>query len=81
MLAAVVDVIRGGLNQYPPGGGDAGLARAASRRISRGSYGLSSDPAAEDLLITFGADRGDRGGMCWRWCDPGDEVIALEPFL
>ncbi|HQV18530.1 MAG TPA: aminotransferase class I/II-fold pyridoxal phosphate-dependent enzyme, partial [Gordonia sp. (in: high G+C Gram-positive bacteria)] len=53
MLAAAVDAINDGQNQYPPGIGVPSLRQAVARH-QREHYGLDYDPDTE-VLITVGA--------------------------
>ena len=77
MLAAARDAITAGLNQYPPGRGIPAL-RAAVVAHSRRLYGLGYD-ADTEVVITTGATEAIAAAML-AFVDPGDEVIALEPF-
>ena len=65
--------LRSGHNQYAPLPGVPAL-REAVLEHQRGWYGL--DP--EDLLITFGATEAIAAALLGL-CDPGDEVVVLEP--
>ncbi len=75
---AAVRAIRSGCNQYSPASGLPDLTRAITEHQRR-FYGLDYDPerevtvfagASEALFSTFQA-----------LCDPGDEVILLQPFF
>ncbi len=75
---AAVAAIRGGLgNQYPPGPGIPELRRAVAQHQQR-FYGLTYDPDAE-VLVTAGATEAIAAAML-ALLEPGDEVIAFEPF-
>jgi N-succinyldiaminopimelate aminotransferase len=74
VVEAAVAALRGGENQYAPLPGVPAL-RDAVRAHQRAYYGLEP----EDLLITFGATEAIAAALL-ALCDPGDEVIALEPF-
>jgi len=77
MLAEARDAITAGVNQYPPGRGIAPLREAVVAH-SRRHYGLEYDPATE-VLITTGATEALAAAIL-AFVDPGDEVVALEPF-
>jgi len=75
---AAVAAIRGGLgNQYPPGPGVPELRLAIAAHQQR-FYGLTYDPDAE-VLVTAGATEAIAAAML-ALLEPGDEVIAFEPF-
>ncbi|HZD98917.1 MAG TPA: aminotransferase class I/II-fold pyridoxal phosphate-dependent enzyme, partial [Micromonosporaceae bacterium] len=75
---AAVAAIRNGLgNQYPPGPGVPELRLAVAQHQQR-FYGLAYDPDAE-VLITAGATEAIAAAML-ALLEPGDEVIAFEPF-
>jgi N-succinyldiaminopimelate aminotransferase len=76
VLDAAVDAIRSGRNQYPPGRGVLEL-RAAIARHQQRFYGLAYDPDTE-VLVTAGATEAI-AAACLALCEPGDEVIVLEP--
>jgi N-succinyldiaminopimelate aminotransferase len=77
LLAAAGAAIAGGLNQYPPSEGLPGLrAAVAAQRLAR--YGTEYDPASE-VLVTFGATEAMSAALL-ALCEPGDEVLVLEPF-
>ena len=77
MLAAAERAIAEGVNQYPPGRGIAPLRRAVVDH-SRRHYGLDYD-ADTEVVITTGATEALAAAIL-AFVDPGDEVIALEPF-
>jgi N-succinyldiaminopimelate aminotransferase len=75
---AAVAAIRGGLgNQYPPGPGIPELRLAVAAHQQR-FYGLTYDPDVE-VLVTAGATEAIAAAML-ALLEPGDEVIAFEPF-
>jgi N-succinyldiaminopimelate aminotransferase len=76
VLDAAVDAIRGGHNQYPPGRGIPELRNAISDH-QRSRYGLGYD-AETSVLVTAGATEAITASIL-ALCEPGDEVIALEP--
>jgi N-succinyldiaminopimelate aminotransferase len=69
--------IASGINQYPPGRGIAPLRQAIADHSAR-RYGLHYDPDTE-VLVTTGATEALAAAIM-AFVDPGDEVIALEPF-
>lgn len=77
MLAEARRAIASGINQYPPGRGIAPLRQAIADHCAR-HYGLSYDPETE-ILVTTGATEALAAAIL-AFVDPGDEVIALEPF-
>ncbi|MGJ3509733.1 pyridoxal phosphate-dependent aminotransferase [Enemella sp. A6] len=76
VLEAAVDAIRGGHNQYPPGRGIPELRSAISAHDER-FHGLRYDPDTE-ILVTAGATEAIAATIL-ALCEPGDEVVALEP--
>jgi N-succinyldiaminopimelate aminotransferase len=74
VIEAAVAALRGGENQYAPLPGVATL-REAVLEHQRSWYGLEP----EDLLITFGATEAIAAALLGL-CDPGDEVVVLEPY-
>jgi N-succinyldiaminopimelate aminotransferase len=74
VIEAAVAALRGGENQYAPLPGVPALREAVFEH-QRGWYGL--DP--EDVLITFGATEAIASALLGL-CDPGDEVVVLEPY-
>ncbi|EFL00940.1 aminotransferase [Streptomyces sp. SPB78] len=75
---AAVRALRDGRgNQYPPGPGVPELRQAIVDHQHR-FYGLSLDPDAE-VLVTAGATEAIAATML-ALLEPGDEVIAFEPF-
>jgi N-succinyldiaminopimelate aminotransferase len=69
--------IASGINQYPPGRGIAPLRQAIADHSAR-RYALRYDPDTE-VLVTTGATEALAAAIM-AFVDPGDEVIALEPF-
>ncbi|HET6949749.1 MAG TPA: pyridoxal phosphate-dependent aminotransferase [Acidimicrobiales bacterium] len=76
VLDAAVEAIRSGHNQYPPGRGLPVLREAVARHQRRW-YGLAYDPDTE-VLVTAGATEAI-AAACLALCEPGDEVVVLEP--
>ncbi len=76
VLDAAVGAIRSGHNQYPPGRGVPALREAIARHQQRW-YGLRYDPDTE-VLVTAGATEAI-AAACLALCEPGDEVVVLEP--
>jgi N-succinyldiaminopimelate aminotransferase len=74
VIEAAVAALRGGENQYAPLPGVPAL-RDAVLEHQRSWYGLEP----EDLLITFGATEAIAAALLGL-CDPGDEVVVLEPY-
>lgn len=77
MLDEARAAIAAGVNQYPPGRGIVSLREAITAHSAR-HYGLSYDPETE-VLVTTGATEALAAAIL-AFVDPGDEVIALEPF-
>ena len=77
MLAEAERAIAEGVNQYPPGRGIAALRQAVVDHSGR-YYGLSYD-AGTEVVVTTGATEALASAIL-AFVDPGDEVIALEPF-
>jgi len=77
MLAAAVDALRSGQNQYPPGPGIPAL-RAAVAAHQRRFWGLEYDPDGE-VLITAGATEAVAAAILGL-AEPGDEVVCFEPY-
>jgi N-succinyldiaminopimelate aminotransferase len=73
-IEAAVAALRGGANQYAPLPG-VPVLREAVFAHQRERYGLEPD----DVLITFGATEAIASALLGL-CDPGDEVIVLEPY-
>jgi N-succinyldiaminopimelate aminotransferase len=78
LLQAAADAILAGHgNQYPPGLGIPELRTAVARDRQR-RYGLQYDPDRE-VLVTAGATEAIAAALLGL-LNPGDEVIALEPY-
>jgi N-succinyldiaminopimelate aminotransferase len=77
MLAAAVEAIRSGQNQYPPGPGIPAL-RAAIGHHQKRFWGLDYDPDGE-ILVTAGATEAIAAAIL-ALCEPGDEVVCFEPY-
>lgn len=77
LLEDAVAAVRGGHNQYPPGIGVPALRHAVAAHQAR-HYGIDLDPDRE-VLVTTGATEGIAAALLGL-VDPGDEVVALEPF-
>ncbi|WP_042405690.1 pyridoxal phosphate-dependent aminotransferase [Streptacidiphilus carbonis] len=75
--AAVRAIREGKGNQYPPGPGIPELRTAIAEHQQR-FYGLTFDPDTE-VLVTAGATEAIAAAML-ALLEPGDEVIAFEPF-
>lgn len=73
---AAIAAIRAGRNQYAPGIGLPELRRAVAAHDER-CYGLTYDPDTE-VMITAGATEAVSACVL-ALCEPGDEVIVLEP--
>jgi N-succinyldiaminopimelate aminotransferase len=73
-IEAAVAALRGGENQYAPLPGVPEL-RDAVLAHQREHYGLEP----EDVLVTFGATEAIAAAIL-ALCDPGDEVVVLEPL-
>jgi N-succinyldiaminopimelate aminotransferase len=74
VIDAAVAALRGGENQYAPLPGVPAL-REAVLEHQRDWYRLEP----EDVLITFGATEAIAAALLGL-CDPGDEVVVLEPY-
>jgi N-succinyldiaminopimelate aminotransferase len=74
VIEAAAAAMRAGENQYAPLPGVPAL-REAVLDHQRRLYGL--DP--EDVLVTFGATEAIAAALLGL-CDPGDEVVVLEPY-
>jgi N-succinyldiaminopimelate aminotransferase len=77
VMQEAIDAIRRGENQYPPGPGVADLRHAIVEH-QRHWYGLDFDPDTE-VLVTAGATEAIAASLL-ALCEPGDEVIAFEPY-
>jgi N-succinyldiaminopimelate aminotransferase len=77
VLEAAVAALRGGANQYAPLPGVPAL-RVAIAEHQRARYGLEHDPDTE-IQVCFGATEAIAAALLGL-CEPGDEVVALDPF-
>ena len=77
VVAAAVEALERGANQYPPGIGIPALRQAVVRHQQR-HYGLELDPDTE-VVVTTGATEAVAAALLGL-VDPGDEVVALEPY-
>jgi N-succinyldiaminopimelate aminotransferase len=77
VLDAAREAISSGANQYPPGQGIPELRRAIAEHQLR-FYGVEVDPDTE-VLVTAGATEAIAATIV-ALCEPGDEVVTLEPF-
>jgi N-succinyldiaminopimelate aminotransferase len=77
ILAAAVDAMRSGQNQYPPGPGIPALRLAIAEHQQR-CYGLDYHPDAE-VLVTAGATEAIAAAVL-ALAGPGDEVVLFEPY-
>lgn len=77
LLAAAIEAIRTGHNQYPPGPGIPEL-RAAIAAHQQHWYGLQLDPA-DEVLVTAGATEAIAAALL-ALIDHGDEVVLFEPY-
>ena len=77
VIAAAVDALEHGANQYAPGIGIAPL-RAAIARHQQRHYGLEVDPDRE-VVVTTGCTEAIAAALLGL-IDPGDEVVVLEPY-
>ena len=73
-IEAAVSALRGGKNQYAPLPGVTSLREAITEH-QRSNYGLEP----EEVLVTFGATEAIAAALLGL-CDPGDEVVVLEPY-
>src|SRR3954471_12860768 len=73
VLDAAADAIHAGHNQYAPLPGVPALREAIATH-QRERYGLEH----EDVQVTFGATEAIAAALLGL-CDPGDEVVALDP--
>jgi N-succinyldiaminopimelate aminotransferase len=76
VLDAAAAALHAGANQYAPLPGVPAL-RAAIAAHQRSRYGLVHDPDTE-VQVTFGATEAIAAALLGL-CNPGDEVIALDP--
>jgi N-succinyldiaminopimelate aminotransferase len=78
LLRAAQQAIASGHNQYPPGLGVPELRTAIAAHQQR-HYGIILDPERE-VLVTTGATEALASAIL-AFVEPGDEVVALEPFF
>ena len=78
VIAAAVEAMRRGANQYPPGNGIPALREAIARHQRR-HYGIGLDPDAE-VVVTTGCTEAIAGALLGL-VDPGDEVVVFEPYF
>lgn len=78
VIAAAVEAMERGANQYPPGNGVPALRQAIARHQER-HYGIVLDPEAE-VVVTTGCTEAIAGALLGL-VDPGDEVVVLEPYF
>src|SRR4051794_30153315 len=76
VLEAAVAAIHAGHNQYAPLPGVPALRQAIAEHQQR-FYGIALDPATE-VQVTMGATEAITAAVLGL-CEPGDEVIALDP--
>src|SRR3990170_7886373 len=76
VLEAAAAAIRDGHNQYAPLPGVPALRHAVAEHQRR-FHGLEVDPEA-GVQVTFGATEAIAAALLGL-CDPGDEVVALDP--
>jgi N-succinyldiaminopimelate aminotransferase len=76
VIESAVTALRSGANQYPPGPGIPALRTAIAAHQKR-FYDWPVDP--DEVLVTTGATEAIAAAMIGL-VDPGDEVIALEPY-
>jgi N-succinyldiaminopimelate aminotransferase len=77
VVAAAVEALEGGANQYTPGIGVPALRQAIARHQRR-HYGLEVDPDTE-VVVTTGCTEAIAAALLGL-VDPGDEVVVLEPY-
>lgn len=77
VLDTAIEAIAAGRNQYPPGRGIPPLREAIAAHQRR-FYGLDWCPDRE-VLVTAGATEA-LAATIMALCEPGDELIAFEPF-
>ncbi|KAA9134809.1 aminotransferase class I/II-fold pyridoxal phosphate-dependent enzyme [Microbacterium caowuchunii] len=78
VLEAARDAISAGVNQYPPGRGEASLREAIAEHQQR-FYGLTVD-AEREVLVTAGATEALAATILALVDGPDDEVVVFEPF-
>lgn len=78
VLDTARDAIARGVNQYPPGRGDAALLDAIAAH-QRHWYGLEIDPQRE-ILVTAGATEALAATLLALIDSPDDEIVVFEPY-
>ncbi|CAH0165999.1 putative N-succinyldiaminopimelate aminotransferase DapC [Microbacterium sp. Bi98] len=78
VLDAARDAISHGVNQYPPGRGNADLLAAISEHQRR-FYGLEVAPSTE-VIVTAGATEALTATLLALIDGPDDEVVVFEPY-
>ena len=77
VIDAAIAALRAGRNQYAPDVGIPELRRAVAAHQHR-NYGIELDPDTQ-VVVTAGATEAIAAAVLGL-VDPGDEVVALEPF-
>ncbi|MCK9249231.1 MAG: pyridoxal phosphate-dependent aminotransferase [Solirubrobacteraceae bacterium] len=77
IVRAAADALIAGPNQYAPGPGTPALRHAVAEHQRR-FHGITLDPDHQ-VQVTVGATEGVAASILGL-CDPGDEVIVLEPY-
>jgi N-succinyldiaminopimelate aminotransferase len=77
VIAAAVEALHGGRNQYAPGPGVTDLRQAIARHQRR-HYDLVLDPDSE-VVVTTGCTEAVAAALLGL-VNPGDEVVVLEPY-
>jgi aspartate/methionine/tyrosine aminotransferase len=77
VVAAAVDYLRNGLNQYPSMMGLPALRQAVAEN-NRRFYGIEVDWESE-VLVTSGATEALAASL-FGLIEPGDEVVLIEPL-
>ncbi len=77
VIAAAVQALESGANQYAPGIGIPALRQAIVRHQQR-HYGLELDPDTQ-VVVTTGCTEGIAAALLGL-VNPGDEVVVLEPY-
>ena len=77
VIAAAVEALHAGRNQYAPGLGVPELRQAIARHQRR-HYGIELDPDTE-VVVTTGCTEGVAAALLGL-VNPGDEVVVLEPY-
>ena len=77
VIAAAIQAIRDGFNQYPPDRGIPELRRAVADHQAR-FYGQQVDPG--DVMVSTGASEAI-GAAIMALVEPGQEVVVFEPYF